>query len=191
MTNTHVAIISSSTRAHRHSHRVALFLKHFFASKGITVLFIDLLEYSLPMFEETIDKQESPDNNLLIVHEKLRQADAMIFVSPEYNGGYTPALKNMVDHFPKSTFYRKPIGVVSVSTGALGGMRGALQMQALAAALFALPVPQMLLVPQVIKKFNEDGLMIEDSFLKNIEVFAGEFLWLTEAVSAAKSKVLH
>lgn len=191
MVNTRIAVVSSSTRTQRHSHRVALYLRNYFEAKGSAVSFIDLLQFPLPMFEETIDKQEQPDENLLRISEMLTGADAMIFVSPEYNGGYTSALKNMVDHFPKSVFYRKPVGVVSVSTGGLGGMRGALQMQALATALFALPVPQMLLVPQVLKKFNEEGFLTDESFAKNIEAFTQEFIWLTEAIIGAKYKVHH
>jgi NAD(P)H-dependent FMN reductase len=186
-----IAIISGSTRTQRHSHRVALYLNTHFSALGFEAALIDLAEFQLPMFEETIDKQENPPESLKQVYKMLQQADAMIFVSPEYNGGYTPALKNMVDHFPKSTFYRKPLGVVSVSTGSLGGMRGALQMQALATAIYAIPVAQLLLVPQVIHKFDEAGALTDQAFKRNIEVFTTEFVWLTEAVTLAKSKVLH
>lgn len=186
-----IVVISSSTRTQRHSHRAALYLNNHFSALGFDTALIDLAEFQLPMFEETIDKQENPPESLKQVYKMLQQADAMIFVSPEYNGGYTPALKNMVDHFPKSTFYRKPLGVVSVSTGSLGGMRGALQMQALATAVFAIPVAQLLLVPQVINKFDEAGALTDQAFKRNIDVFTTEFVWLAEAVTLAKSKVLH
>ena len=45
----------------------------------------------------------------------------LLLVTPEYNGSYTPALKNLFDHFPKQS--RKPFGIVTASPGALGGMR--------------------------------------------------------------------
>jgi NAD(P)H-dependent FMN reductase len=187
MAKAHIAIISASTRKHRLSHRVALFLNNHLHGLGYGISLIDLNEYRIPLFEETIDKLDIPDEHVLQVFKKLNDADALIFVSPEYNGSYTSALKNLVDHYPKSTFHRKPIGVVSVSTGALGGMRGALQMQDLAAALYGITLPQMLLVPHVQKNFNEEGNLIDDSFIKNINAFVSEFLWLSDVLTNAKT----
>ncbi len=191
MAKSHIAIISASTRKNRLSHRAALFLSKYLQNLGYSVSLIDLDEYRIPLFEETVDKQDIPDEHVLHVFKKLNDSDAMLFVSPEYNGSYTSALKNLVDHYPKSTFYRKPIGVVSISTGSLGGMRGALQMQDLAAALFGLPLPQMLLVPQINKKFDEDGNLIDDMYTKNIQVFMTEFLWLSDVLTNAKSTIGH
>ncbi len=41
-------------------------------------------------------------------------ANAFIIVTPEYNGSYTPAMKNLFDHFPKQI--HKPFGIVTAST---------------------------------------------------------------------------
>ena len=83
------------------------------------------------------------------------EADAFIMVTPEYNGSYTPALKNLFDHFPKQS--RKPFGIVTASPGALGGVRAALQLQTLVYALFGVGSPHMLITPLIDKKFDEHG----------------------------------
>jgi hypothetical protein len=36
------------------------------------------------------------------------------------------------------------------------------------------------LVPQVHKKFDIDGTLIDETFIKNIELFLNDFLWLTD-----------
>ena len=67
------------------------------------------------------------------------EADAFILVSPEYNGSYSPAMKNLVDHFPKQ--HHKPFGIATASPGPLGGIRASQQMQLLVNALFGIASP--------------------------------------------------
>jgi len=120
------------------------------------------------------------------LHDKLSAADAMIFVTPEYNGSYSLALKNMVDYFGLKVFEKKAIGVAAVSTGALGGIRAAVQLQQLILAIYAIPVPQMLLVPSVLTRFDEFGKLIDDLFAKNVDRFVNDFLWFAEALHEKK-----
>jgi NAD(P)H-dependent FMN reductase len=107
----------------------------------------------------------------------MQNADAFIFVTPEYNGSYSPSMKNWLDHFPKDTYYRRTIGIVTGSTGAMGGMRATQQMQQLICALFGVPCPHMLVVPFMDKKMAENGDLVDSSFEGNVNKFVGEFLW--------------
>ena len=125
------------------------------------------------------------------LHDQLQNADAMIFVTPEYNGSYSLALKNMIDYFGLKIFEKKVIGVASVSVGAFGGIRSALALQQLALAIYAFPVPQMLIVPLVQHKYDETGKLIDITFEKNVQLFLHDFLWLTEAVCLKREKEMH
>jgi hypothetical protein len=40
----------------------------------------------------------------------------------------------------------------------------------------------MLLVPNIHQHFDEDGVLLDASFEKNVSLFTREFLWLSEAV---------
>ncbi len=57
--------------------------------------------------------------------ERIKKADAVLFVTPEYNRGVPGVLKNAIDvgsrPYGKSAWDGKPAGVVSVSPGAIGG----------------------------------------------------------------------
>jgi len=88
----------------------------------------------------------------------------------------------MVDYYGLKVFEKKVIGVSAVSIGSLGGIRSALQLQQLILAIYAIPVPQMLLIPQVQNKFDENGTLIDDSFSKNVNLFIRDFLWFAEAI---------
>jgi NAD(P)H-dependent FMN reductase len=114
------------------------------------------------------------------------EADAFILVTPEYNGSYSPAMKNMLDHFPKQ--HHKTFGLVTASPGAMGGMRAAMQLQQLVFALFGIGSPYMLVVPGVDKKFDVEGNLLDESFQKSVDLFVKEFLWLSEKVVKKKWK---
>jgi len=93
-------------------------------------------------------------------------------------------LKNLLDHFPKQN--HKVFGLVTASPGALGGVRAAMQLQQLVFALFGVGSPHMLITPQVDKKFDAAGNLIDPSFEKSVDVFVNEFLWLAEKVVEEK-----
>ena len=186
----HITILSSSTRLNRNSHRVALALEKMINEKGEhTAEVLDLAAYDFPVMEEVLHRHPNPPAGLADFAEKVRRSDAHIFVSPEYNGSYTSALKNAVDYLKEGEFTQKAIGVVSVSTGMMGGIRAALAMQQLVLAIFGFPVPQMLPVGQVLQRFDEHGDLTDPGFEKNIGQFLRQFTWLAEAV-AGKKQVL-
>jgi NAD(P)H-dependent FMN reductase len=184
----HYTIISGSIRQNRNSHRVSLHLMERLNSEpNSKAELIDLAAANLPVMTDLWDKHPEHTEAYTKLANTLRSSDAFIWVSPEYNGSYTPALKNFIDHFPKSAFYRKPVGIVSVSTGALGGIRGAINMQELALAVQAYALPQILLVPQVTGKFDGEGAVTDDTFNKQLNLFVTELVWLSDAV---KKKVI-
>lgn len=47
----------------------------------------------------------------------INDADGFLLLSPEYNYTLSPALTNMIDHFPPSSYRHKPAGVVTYSMG--------------------------------------------------------------------------
>ncbi len=186
-----LTIVSASTRIGRQSHRVALGLEKYFQQyANLQITIADLAEYPLPLFEEVIHRHPQPPQAILELGGILQKSDAFLFVTPEYNGSYTPALKNMVDTYNKTEFAKKAIGIVTVTTGGLGGMRAAMQMQQLIPALFAFVAPHMLLVSSLGQRFDEEGNLLDESFRKSLDNFAKEFLWLAEAVHDKKQKEL-
>ena len=185
-----VAIISSSVRIGRQSHQVAVALQRMLSQREeVTVCLIDLAAYQIPHMESVLAKHPDPPEDLVKIGDQLQGADAMIFVSPEYNGGYSSALKNVVDFFPKSIYADKPIGVAAVSAGGLGGMRAALQMQQLVLALWGFPTPQMLLVSNVRDRFDEAGRLFDEDLGKKMDAFLDKLIWFSEAIVEKKQKI--
>jgi hypothetical protein len=73
----------------------------------------------------------------------------------------------------------------------MGGMRATQQMQLLTAALFGILSPYMLVIPAVDKKFDTDGNLVDEGFLKAVDTFVNEFIWLAESLKPEAVPVLN
>jgi chromate reductase len=78
----------------------------------------------LPLYNEDLEGS-SPPAPWEEFRKRIRAADAVLFVTPEYNRSVPGPLKNALDvgsrPYGKSVWAKKPAAVVSVSPGAIGG----------------------------------------------------------------------
>lgn len=178
-----IEIISGSPRQQSVTVRVAQFL-HDTLRKNSTheIGLLDVRDFPLPMIQTVWKSVNDTPQAWQPLAKRMFAADAFILVTPEYNGSYSPAMKNMLDHFPKQS--RKAFGIVTASPGAMGGMRAAQQLQQMICAFMGIPCPMMLLVPEVDKKFAESGELLETGFQRNIDSFLSEYIWLAERLIA-------
>lgn len=154
----HIEIISSSIRVGRNSHRVALFLKSFIESRNLAGAgILDLKEYNFPLFDERLSKQTSPIPSAKEFSEKVSKADAIIIVTPEYNGGYPASLKNVVDLL-YNEWRRKPVAIAAVSDGQFGGTQVVTSLQFSLWKIGALTVPARFHAANVREAYDETGV---------------------------------
>ena len=178
----HIAIISSSVRLKRNSHRVALYLKGFLEEKQLaSTAILDLAAYNFPVFNERLRLQPAPSQQVLDFAEKIKSADGVIIVSPEYNGGYPASLKNVIDLL-YDEWHRKPVAIATVSDGGFGGMNVITSLQYSLWKMRAWTVPALYPVPKVIEAFNEQGVPSDkEATDKRTSRFVNELLWCVEA----------
>jgi|WetSurMetagenome_2_1015567.scaffolds.fasta_scaffold59319_3 NAD(P)H-dependent FMN reductase len=181
---TKVAIISSSVRIGRNSHRVALYFKNYLEEKDIAVAeILDLKQYNFPLFDERLKFQKSPTADVIEFSDKIKAADGVIIVTPEYNGGYPASLKNITDLL-YSEWYHKPVAISTVSDGNFGGSQVLTSIQFSLWKMKAWTIPALFPVPNVIDSFDENGnLRGGQLFEKRTENFIRELLWCIEAKS--------
>ena len=181
-----IEIVSGSPRKGSVTFRLAVFLQKALQNKtGHNINILDVREWNFPTLQEQVYSSidNTPEHYKPLAH-RMFGANAFIIVTPEYNGSYTPSMKNLFDHFPKQ--FHKTFGIVTASTGAMGGMRASQQLQLLVGALFGIASPYMLITPQVDKKFDASGNLVDQSFSNSIHTFLTEFLWLAERIYSAK-----
>jgi len=177
-----IEIISGSPRPSSVTHRVALHLENLLKQRSQhEVGIINVKDWNLPPVQSVFVSVNETPSEFRPLAERMFSADGFILVTPEYNGSYSPGMKNLIDHFPKQ--HHKPFGIVTASPGPLGGIRAAQQMQLLINALFGIASPHMLVVANVDKRFDMEGNLLDQNFQNNVHNFIAEYLWLAESLA--------
>lgn len=177
-----IAIISASVRTGRNSHRVALFFKNYIESNKIAnVEMLDLNDYQFPIFEERLKFQKDPSSKTIEFAQKVKAADGIIIVTPEYNGGYPASLKNVIDLL-YDEWKRKPTAISTVSAGGFAGMQVITSLQFTLWKMQIWTVPAMFPVPKVGEAYNEQGVPVDkEGTEKRAKGFLDELLWCINA----------
>lgn len=117
-----VAVVVGSLRADSINRKVALAL----AALAPANLQLKIVEIGdLPLYNEDIDTTTSTPEAYITFRQQIAAADAVLFVTPEYNRSVPGVLKNAIDvgsrPYGKSVWSGKPGAVISASPGAIGG----------------------------------------------------------------------
>jgi NAD(P)H-dependent FMN reductase len=182
-----IPILLGSVRRGRQSARVARFLLGRMASDPlIDTRIVDLREYDFPNMEEPFRAREDPPWGLAEFADGIALADALVVVAPEYNGGYPGALKNALDYLLPE-FRRKPVGIVTVSSGAFGGVSCLAQLRLVLLAMGAVPIPASLPICRVQEVLEGRGGLVDRSYSERTDRFIAELRWWAEAVAHQRS----
>jgi chromate reductase len=144
------------------------------APAGITIEPFDLAD--VPLYNGDVEAAGDPPG-VAAFKDAIRAADAVLFVTPEYNHGVPGVMKNAVDWASRpardAALNGKPVGIIGASPGATGTARGQSQLRQAFEFTnsFCMPQPEIL-VFRAHEKFNADGELTD---AKTIE-FLGKYL---------------
>ncbi len=119
MNQLNIAIVVGSLRKESFNRQLAdALVKQFPADFKAQFIRID----DLPLYNQ--DDDGSPAPQVTRLREEVKAADAVLFVTPEYNRAIPGVLKNAIDHasrpWGQSVWKGKPAAVIGVSVGAIG-----------------------------------------------------------------------
>jgi chromate reductase len=171
-----VAVLVGSLRKESYSRKIALAI----AGLAPPTLRLEIVELrDLPLYDQDLDAH--PPAPWTAFRKRLAAADAILFVTPEYNRSVPGVLKNAVDvgsrPYGAGALNGKPAAVVSVSPGALAafGANHHLRQSLVFLGMPALPQPEAYL-GNVATLFDPAGHLANDGtrdFLKKfVEAFA-------------------
>lgn len=181
-------IISSSIRTDRKSHRLALYFRNYIEERLLgEVRILDLGEYKFPLFEERLKFMPEPSEQATEFALAVRKSDGVIIVTPEYNGAYPASLKNVIDLLNEE-WKRKPVSLVTVSSGMFGGAQVTTSLLFTLWKIGALVVPAPFPVPKVQDNFSEQGEALDkESTDKRAKIFLDELSWYAKAAEKMKA----
>lgn len=92
--------------------------------KGVSVVNIDLNDYSLPLYSIDIENESGYPTDLEILNSLVEDADGIVLSLAEHNGAYSAAFKNVFDWLSRiegKVWRNKPMLLLSTSPGPRGG----------------------------------------------------------------------
>jgi NAD(P)H-dependent FMN reductase len=130
------------------------------AHGGFELELVDLFELDLPLLDEPNHPklQEYTKDHTRAWSETVDSADAVVFVTAEYNHSYTAALKNAID-FLHHEWRHKPLGFVSYG-GVAAGTRAMQALKPVAIALALIPIVAAVNIPFVQQFLTDDGVIV-------------------------------
>jgi NAD(P)H-dependent FMN reductase len=160
-------IITASTRPGRKGILVSRWVMDMVRTHAaFDVEHLDLAEINLPFMDEphhprfrNYTKQHTKDWSRTIA-----EADAFIFVTPEYNYGFTAPLKNAIDFLSAEWAY-KVAGIVSYG-GLAGGTRAVQMLKLVLSTLKITTVTESLPIP-FFESHIKEGIFVANDLLNN------------------------
>lgn len=193
MTNHKIAIIVGSLRKDSLNRKVA---------RSVCALHdrldCDIVEVGdLPLYDPDIET-DSPPAAWARFRTAIAAADAVLFVSPEYNRSIPGSLKNAIDvgsrPYGDSCFAKKPAAVLTVSPGSTGGF-GANHHIRQCCVFLDMPMmqqPEAYLGHVSDDAFGDDGLLKDGDLKKLVARIADAFAdWIDIIMEGGKAKLAN
>lgn len=164
------------------------------AHDGFDTEVADLRDWPLPIFAEhagTIGDLSDPTYSEPIVrawNKKVKQADAFIVVTPEYNHSIPGGLKNAIDSVWLSFGFRnKPVAAVGYSGSIGGGMRAIEHLAHVFIEVEAVPLRNTVVIPFVRTAFADNGEPVNPETGIRLQVMLDDLAWWSSALEKARA----
>lgn len=153
---------------------------------GARVEIIEMKGDTFPNFCEDLETRDGRPARLDEIRKLCVDADGYIIASPEYNGGPTGILKNFVDWVsrpsqtvPGIPFREKPVGLLSVSTGRLGGIKG-IQCLRMILSHLGMHISGKEFAFSLAKENTENGKITNEFMASEVDAVAARLVELTK-----------
>ncbi|MGA7146503.1 MAG: NAD(P)H-dependent oxidoreductase [Desulfobacterales bacterium] len=119
----------------------------------------------IPGFNQ--DDEQNPPERVVELKKRVLAADAILFVTPEYNYSIPGVLKNAIDWasrpYGESVWNGKPAAIMGASIGTLGTARAQYHLRQCCVFLNMFPLnnPEVM-IPNAADRFDADGNLVDD-----------------------------
>lgn len=151
---------------------------------GAAVTFVDLGDYPIPLYDGDAEQEQGHPQHALALRALFKRHDALIVASPEYNGFFSPLLKNTFDWLSRPiegeerhvAFKDKPVLLLAATPGESGGKRGLAQLRQLLGNLKAVGHASDYSLPKGSAAFGADGALASDEVRASLGALVREFV---------------
>ena len=177
MSTLRILTIPGSLRNESYNRKLLRLADEQLRQAGLEVDATDLKEFPLPPYDGDIEAEGLPQHAWTL-KARIAAAHGVVIAAPEYNYGVSGMFKNVIDWTSRggsNPWAGKVIGLMSASSGPIGGWRMMPQLRATFAGLQALVIPQQVNVREAGKVWNEQGELTDERVREQIEKFTRAF----------------
>lgn len=179
-----ILAFAGSTREGSHNKRLIRLAADAARTAGAEVTLIDLRDYPMPPYDGDLEANEGLPASTVALKQLFKAHDGLLISAPEYNGGMSGMLKNMLDWVSRrgdddhtlAAFTGKFAGLMSASPGRLGGLRGLGQLRHVLTIMGVLVIPQQRAIDAAHVAFGEDGRLKDPPQQAAIEAIAARLV---------------
>jgi len=132
---------------------------------GAETTFIDLKDFDMPIYDGDIEAEAGLPENAKKLKKLMKEHQAFLIASPEYNSSISGALKNAIDWTSRpepgekslECYTGKVAGLLAASPGAMGGLRGLVTVRSILGNIGVIVIPDQIALGQAGDAFNDDG----------------------------------
>lgn len=137
---------------------------------GAEVTLISLRDFPMPLFDQDLEAEHGMPAEAKRLKELFLSHPGLLIASPEYNSGYSAALKNAIDWVSRSETPDEPAlsaltgksaVIMATSPGGLGGLRGLVPLRMLLGNLGITLLPDQIAIPSAYQAFGTDGRLVD------------------------------
>ena len=199
MRGVNLLVIAGSARAGSLNRRLAAVAAAMAGEAGAEVQELDLRALQLPVYDGDLEAASGVPAAVRPLADALRAADAVLLVTPEYNGFPTPLLSNAFDWLSRlgaegdrpaglAISAGKPVALLSASPGPLGALRSMnFLRQYLQMAFAMIVVPQQFALSRAHEGFDANGALKEERARSSVAGVLAALGALASALQAARS----
>jgi chromate reductase len=135
------------------------------APEGVELVLWDGLK-EIPPYDQDDDVVPGPEA-VEAFRDAVREADAVLFATPEYNSSVPGALKNALDWASRpvatNAFRNKPVGVFGSSAGMFGAVWAQAELRKVLGAMGARVADIEVAIGHSMDKFDDDGVLTDEA----------------------------
>jgi NAD(P)H-dependent FMN reductase len=180
-----LTLIVGTNRPDSNTRKVARAVEKIYSELGVPLRILDLAQMPPEIFSPS-SYSEKPAS-FRPFSEGVLQAEGLIVVSPEYNGGMPGVLKYFIDmlKFPES-FEERPVCFVGLAAGLWGALRPIEQLQMIFGYRNAFLYPGRVFLPRVDSLLDDDGTLKDGDVLERLTDQAMGFVDFVERLRGVK-----
>lgn len=154
--------------------------------------FIDLRDWKLPFYNLATYPSDKPGVYGSKIQEKwakkIGSADGFIFITPEYNHGYSAILKNAID-FLWYEWNHKPVAFISYGN-VTGGVRAVEQLRQVLVEVEAVTIRESVIIPRI-KDAVKNGELENEDFKRHVLEMAERLLIWAKHLKEARKELAY